>query len=372
MPAPSKLRVVVCGSVFGQIYMEALAHADCHVTLAGIVSRGSPRSLACADRLGVPHFSSVSDIPDDVDAACIVVRGALLGGQGSAMARACLQRGLHVLQEHPIHRDELIETLRVAHSARRCFMLNCFYPHFPETRKTLQAVRRISQFRTLQWINAKSSFQVSFAMLDVIGEAANGLANWTLEPASTPPRTGSPWKSVTGEISGVPTSLDIQMEMDPADPDNHNILLHRLNFGFSGGTLTQTDVHGPLIWTAQPEFPDVTRAETSRPYFSAGRDGAPASMCLSEGSTRPYSELFQTSWASAVRRAIGQLAEMTENPEHQRAHAQRMLAVCRCWMDLSAILGSPGPVTRPSAPPLSREELADIVAGLNWEETGDG
>lgn len=81
-------RVVVCGARFGQVYLEAFRNPDLPFELAGVVAAGSERSRACARRYGAPLYTDPEQLPDDIDMACVVIRGGLLGGRGSELARA--------------------------------------------------------------------------------------------------------------------------------------------------------------------------------------------------------------------------------------------------------------------------------------------
>jgi pyochelin biosynthetic protein PchG len=360
-------QIVVCGSVFGQIYQNALAKSGQDIALAGILARGSDRSVACARELGVPLYKAPEDIPPEVDAVCVVIRGHLLGGPGSALARACLEKGFHVLQEHPLHRDELAETLRVARRVGRSFMLNSFYTHLPEVRRTLAVFRAVRERRQLRWVDAMTSYQVAFALIDVLADAFDGLRGWALDPMQQVALPGWPWQGVTGTISGVPLAIRIQMEMNPAEPDGGNALLHRLSFGFEGGMLTQTDVHGPLVWTAEPAFPASTRQSDSSPYFSGieAHKGAPASVTIAGGAETSYGSLFGSSWSEGVHHAVNRLRQITQDPEAQRRHAQRMLSVCRLWANLSALVGLPKPPACGPGAPLNATEIAAIKAATD-------
>ena len=71
---PSRLRAVVCGTTFGQTYLNGLASLPEHFELAGVLARGSAFARVCAARYGVPLFTSVEHLPPGVDMACVVVR----------------------------------------------------------------------------------------------------------------------------------------------------------------------------------------------------------------------------------------------------------------------------------------------------------
>src|SRR5262245_33378342 len=122
-----RLRVVVCGAVFGQVYLEAFRRREYPLELVGILARGSARAQACARYYDVPVFTNIGEIPADVDAACVVVRSRILGGKGTDLAHALMRRGIHVLQEHPVHPDEMAESLRLGRAERVLYRLNSFY-----------------------------------------------------------------------------------------------------------------------------------------------------------------------------------------------------------------------------------------------------
>ncbi|WP_210540227.1 Gfo/Idh/MocA family oxidoreductase [Streptomyces scabiei] len=57
------LRVVVCGTRFGQVYLSALRRCPERYRLVGVVARGGARSVALAEEYGVPLYSSVDQLP---------------------------------------------------------------------------------------------------------------------------------------------------------------------------------------------------------------------------------------------------------------------------------------------------------------------
>ncbi|MCW2483603.1 Gfo/Idh/MocA family oxidoreductase, partial [Candidatus Symbiopectobacterium sp. NZEC135] len=113
----TKMKAVVCGTAFGRFYLRALAlHPD--IELVGILSRGSDASARCAREMGIAHYHAVEALPETVTLACVVVRAGVSGGSGAEVACALLRRGIHVLQEHPLHPDELAHCFRTAHQHR--------------------------------------------------------------------------------------------------------------------------------------------------------------------------------------------------------------------------------------------------------------
>ena len=97
----NRRQVVVAGSRFGQFYAAGIAQDSSYV-LRGILSRGSARSRALSDSLGVEHWMSVDEVADEVKLACVAVGGAVRGEKGVELAEAFMARGIDVVIEHPL------------------------------------------------------------------------------------------------------------------------------------------------------------------------------------------------------------------------------------------------------------------------------
>ncbi|MYX22215.1 Gfo/Idh/MocA family oxidoreductase, partial [Streptomyces sp. SID8380] len=138
------MRVLVCGTNFGRFYAEAV-RARPGFVLAGVLSRGSAASRALAERHGVPHHTEVGTLPDDIDLACVAVGSTISGGEGTELALALLDRGVHVLQEHPVHLDEMTRCLRLARRRGVHYRVNTHYPHVAPVRRFLAAARRLRE-----------------------------------------------------------------------------------------------------------------------------------------------------------------------------------------------------------------------------------
>jgi thiazolinyl imide reductase len=94
-------RAVVCGTRFGQAWIEAISHCRGKYKLVGIISRGSRHSKKISLRYKVPMFTSVSAISESVDVAIVAVGGRA----GEILAKEWLAKGVPVLLEHPVDRS---------------------------------------------------------------------------------------------------------------------------------------------------------------------------------------------------------------------------------------------------------------------------
>jgi len=340
MPATGgRLRVVVCGAVFGQVYLEAFRIPDYPLKLAGILARGSPRAQACARHYGVPLFERVEDLPADVDAACVVVRSRILGGRGTELAHALLRRGIHVIQEHPVHPDEIAESLRLARAQRILYRVNSFYVNVGPVRRFMAALRDLCRAQRPLFIDAACGCQLSFSLLDIIGTALGGMRPWQIQ--ALPRRAGDAFVTLKAAFAGVQTTLHIHNQLDPADPDGFSYLMHQLTFGFMEGRLSLVDTHGPVIWIPRPQFPHEVRSSDARPQFAAAPRDTPRLTPIGPLQAPSFEEIFRNYWPIGVVRALLELRHAISEGEDALRAGQYQLTIAEVWRDVLAQLGPP-------------------------------
>lgn len=357
-------RVIVCGTSFGRIYLRAV-HEDPSVELAGVLSTGSAASRRYADAYGVPCYSDPGELPHDIDVACVVVRAGVAGGSGAELAQRLMARGIHVLQEHLLHPDELTACLRTANEYGVRYRMNAFYPHVDAIRRFIAAAEVLRRDQRPLYVDAVAGSQVLYPLIDVIGRAVGGLRPWRFADAEPPPRElaalahmPGPYTHLHGVIGGTPVSLRVQNQIHPADPDNHALVLHRLWLAFESGVLTLADTHGPVLWSPRMHS---ARDETGR-LIMEGPDTArlavPATQPLGEGIAPTFHDVFARVWPDAVRAALAELrADITGGGDV--AAGQWALTVTAIWHDLTARLGQPD-LIHPDAP--QRVDLPELIA----------
>jgi pyochelin biosynthesis protein PchG len=363
-----RFKAVVCGSAFGQVYMEAFRRPDLPFELAGIVAKGSPRSQACARLYGVPLFTDIAALPDDIRAACVVVRGGLLGGDGCELAKALMARGIHVLQEHPLHHDELADCLRHARRHRVVYQLNTFYVHLAPVMQFLAAARELLTWQRPAFIDAASSFQVAYALLDIIASALGTVRPWKF---STVPldqagaaSTSGPFRTVIGELGGVPITLRIQNQLDPTDPDANAHLLHRVTLGVEGGSLTLVETHGPIVWSVRPQIPRQVHDSAAAPLYSTDHDWldeGPSSIVLGPPDAPCFRSIYSSLWPQAVTQALCAFHQAVVEDHDGLPRGQYHLMLCRMWQDIAGILGPPDLVRQQPPRRLPPEAVAALT-----------
>lgn len=363
MSSPRR-RAIVCGTKFGRIYLKAFREPDLPFELAGILGLGSERTLRCAQRYGVPVFTSVDGVPDDVEAACVVIGAGVGGGEGARLAQALMHRGIHVLQEHPLMPDELAACLRAASANKVQYRLNTHYVTLEPVRAFIAAARRLVAQGKPAFVDATCSIQVAYTLFDILGEALGGLRPWTfltppawdataLRLASTMP----PYRSLEGVIAGIPFTLRIQNEMDPRDPDNFSHILHRITIGGAGGCLTLVDTHGPIVWTPRLHLPASAATlpaidEAPEPWLDL-----PAVSYAEGPACETHRSILGEVWPRGVAVALKKLAADIDDGTSPLGCGQYQLAVCELWQHVTRLIGFPHLRDGTALPPTSGDAI---------------
>ncbi|MCG8423574.1 MAG: Gfo/Idh/MocA family oxidoreductase [Proteobacteria bacterium] len=358
----AKKRVVVAGTAFGRIYLEGVASAPETFVLAGILARGSAYSRDCATRYGVPLYTAVEQVPDNTDIACVVVRSGATGGPGADIARALLERGIHVLQEHPVHASEITACLVAARRGGAAYAINTLYPNLRPIRQFLAVAEYLRTRQRLQFIDAACNSQVAYPLLDILGRAVGNLRPWFFFDCAPPAGTSrsaasQPYHSLYAVIGDVPLTLRVQNQVHPEDPDNHSFLMHRISIGCDAGVLSLADTHGPVLWNARMHSP---RDPTGRLLLSGPgteRLAVPSTAILGDPQTRSYHDVFARTWPEAIAVALRDLCADIDDPARRVKSGQWGLNVSLAWRDLTARIGLPE-LIRPETPqPLPLAEL---------------
>jgi thiazolinyl imide reductase len=362
------LRVVVCGTSFGRFYLRALRRLPNDFQLVGILAKGSAYSATCAEEHGVPLFTAVSQVPKDVDAACVVVRSAVGGGAGAEIALSLMKRGIHVLQEHPLHHDELAACLRTARAAGVQYQVNAFYEHLDSVRVFLDAARVMRSRQPLLFVDAACASQVLYPLIDILGQAVGSWRPWMLSDlASVPPvvrdlaNSSFPYRTLYGVLGGVPLTLRVQNQIDPANPDNHTHLLHRVMLGTEGGVLTLTDPHGPVLWNPRLHANRDKDGRLDIESSATGRFDAPCASVLFGERAPTFRSVFDDLWPNAIARALSRLGAAIDRGEDPVDSGQTALTTCRIWQDLLGKLGEPELVSRQEPQVLPLPELMAVA-----------
>ncbi|MEW2547701.1 Gfo/Idh/MocA family oxidoreductase [Streptomyces sp. NPDC047002] len=349
------LRTVVCGTTFGQFYLAALAGMPEEFEIAGVLAAGSARSAECAARHGVPLYRDTDELPEDIDLACVVVRSGVLGGPGTDLALRLLRRGIHVVQEQPVHHEDMAACLREARAHGVRYRIGDLYARLPEVRRFTEAARVAARRQPVTYVDAACASQVAFPLLHILGDALGTTRPWALDPASHAP--DAPFAVLTGTIGGVPLTLRVHNEVDPDDPDNHLPLLHRVTLGTAGGSLTLTDPHGPVLWSPRLHIPASVRNRFDFEADGTAHLGEPATTALGPTLVPELRTLLRDQWPAAIGADL-LAARESALPGGARGPDQYHLTLARMWQDLTKAAGYPALRPGQSHQPLTVADLA--------------
>lgn len=354
-----RLNFVVCGTTFGRVHLAALRDEPEWGRLVGVLARGSDRSVAVAEQAGVPLYQSVDELPDTVDAAVVAVRSEVAGGAGTDLALALLDRGIHVVQEHPMHHDEVVRCLRAARHNRVFYQVNDHYLHLAPIRRLVAATAVLRRHGLPLHIEASTGIQVSYALVDILARLVPSLRPWRFGTPAEPPAVpggSAPLRGVDGVLGGVPVGIRVHNQLDPADPDNHAHLLHRLAVTTAAGTLTLPDTHGPVLWSPRLHV-DAGADLATDPYLAR-----PSTVALPGTEPTDQATVIGGAWPAAMASALAGFAAAAVAGEDPMRLGQTQLTVCRVWQDLTSLLGQPELITGAPPPLVTVDELTGAVA----------
>jgi thiazolinyl imide reductase len=352
------------------VYLAAFRRPDFPFELAGILSRGSAQSAACADRYRVPLFTDPGQLPSDIDIACVVVSSAINGGRGAELARELMARGINVLQEHPLHHDELAGCLRDARRHGVVYQVSTHYTHVAPVRGFLGVAHKLIGRQQPVFIDAGCAFQVTYSLMDIVGKALGRVRPWAFVDVPPFPAAlgqlvpqGAPFRSVDGVVGGVPISLRIQNQMHPTDPDNYYHFFHRITLGSEGGNVSLTNTHGPVLWSPRPHMPRDVKAGTEPEDSSAQFLGFSSASVVGSQDVPVWRDIMSVVWPQAVQHALEELQRAVVRKEDPLRKGQYHLSLCRLVQDINDRLGPPEFVSGREPEPLAIGSLVDSAGG---------
>jgi thiazolinyl imide reductase len=346
----SRLRTVVCGSRFGQFYLEALKTLPEQFEVAGLLAKGSERSKKCAERYGINLYTETNQLPDNIDLACVVLRSGVMGGDGTELSLKLLARGVHVIQEQPVHHKDLASCLRTARQNGVHFQTGDLYVHLPAVRRFIACARVMLEQQNALYIDAACATQVSFPMMHILLEALPAIRPWKI---SNVIKSEGPFQVLTGILGKIPITLRAHNEVDPTDSDNHLHLLHRVTIGVEGGSLSMIDTHGPVVWQPRLHVPDQHNIPGGISTATPAHLLENSTQILGPATPISYKEILMEQWPRAIGRDLLAMREMIQGNAVIDTRAQQELLCSRQWQDLTNALGYPVLRSHGSHQPLS-------------------
>lgn len=251
----------------------------------------------------------------------------MVGGDGVEISRSFLEKGIHVIQEQPMHSSEVLELTRCAAEHDCKFMLNGFYPYLDSVKRFIDAAASLRKEHELLSIDVTTCVQVAYPFVEVVGKVAGSLHPFRLEKIAD----AGPFDILVGEVGGVPLSVRFQNEMDSSDPDNNAIALMRMDVCSDKGILSLCDVYGDVLWT--PRF-HVGKAAADSSNLSTVES---ASINVLHRRAEAYNSILAEQWPKGIANMLSErLGE-----RNSLATTQFQISACLAWQEFTSALGAP-------------------------------
>ncbi|WP_372157917.1 Gfo/Idh/MocA family oxidoreductase [Xanthomonas campestris pv. fici] len=373
LPSGKTRRVLIAGAKFGEMYLNAFLQPQPGLELAGLLATGSARAQQLAHAFGMPLYTHVEQVPDDIDIACVVVRSTVVGGNGTTLAEALLRRGMHVIQEHPMHPDDATRLMRLAHEHRLAYWINTYYAHTLAGRHWIEQARRIRRLldgAPAHFAHLTTSRQLLYSSLDLLLQACEVDS---IEHQATVEATGDDdgaFHLLRLNLPGCRAALHLQTYLAPDDPDLHSLTMHRLALGWPSGYLSLEASFGPVLWT--PALHDPRHRDNDRILYRSAPDAAadpfaiPCTLTLHPSSPdwRHALEVDGPTGVGRVLQALRRHLDGNETPAAFEAGYQTALA--RLWQQA---LQCAGPARERNLPPPRIIDPRDLVETSFSERT---
>ncbi|MFY0517550.1 Gfo/Idh/MocA family oxidoreductase [Lysinibacillus sp. UGB7] len=351
-----KLRVLVCGTRFGQFYLEAIQKSNLF-ELSGILAQGSQRSRSCASVYKTDLYTDIEDVPKDIDIACIVVPTSIMGGSGTELAIQFMKKGIHVLLEQPVHYQNLLECYRVAKQYNVKFIVGDLYVNLPYVTKFIGMAQKIMEKEDLVYLNVDMATQVSFPLAHILAKLFGNLQPWGVKDFIS---DNMPFQMLSIMIKGVPTTIRAQNQVDVVVSDSYMHLMHQITLGFDSGKLTLFDTNGPVVWTPRMQIPDIALIPRELKQQSSYSLTTPVFEGFEPNYNSTYQEILTTTWPSAILKDVERLYNLITkdmNSIEMRKEGQQIIQTAQLWSDITSALGYPNDYRKTEKPFLNIEEI---------------
>lgn len=333
-----KQRVLIVGAKFGEMYLNAFIQPPEGLELMGLLAQGSPRARALAQAFAIPLYTAPEQLTEMPDIVCIVVRSTIAGGAGTRLARYFLERGVHVIQEHPLHPDDIDALQILAKEKGCCYWINTFYAHARAGRTWINDAGELYQrlnkrARTAQLTTSR---QLLYSCLDLL------LLAQEVDAAAVNSDVVAQFHDfdcLKLSWPGGEASLLLQRYLDPEDPDMHSLIMHRLLLGWPEGYLSLESSYGPVIWSSSlyvPQHQDSERSLYQRQDIL--REPSALTRCPSSGSWRDCCEVAGPEGVSWLLHQLRK--HLAGEPAPRACVARHQADLSRLWQQILRKVGS--------------------------------
>lgn len=332
-------KVIVCGSRFGQFYIEALKDME-NIEVIGLLANGSNRSVKCADHYNLKIFTSVESLPKDIDVACVAIGSSVFGGNGVKIAKELLKKRINVLFEQPIHVREISELYNTAISHNVKIKIGNLYNNLPAVRNFLLNVDRANMISHPSYLmvdlNTQLSYPVSGIIKQILKDTTVVNENYKyIEQKSC-------CNILSMNVNNVEVLVKAFNEIGKNNLDSDMRMLFSMVVGYPSGRLVLSSPLGPVFWEQSPNVPEIDLI----PSFLEGdyRVGCnkPWISVLYQADEYNKSYIYRNIWVKAVKDDLKKFIFNEINEEQLSGiEIQHDLEIAVLWQKLMGSLGYP-------------------------------
>ena len=333
-----KLKSLVCGSKFGQFYIDAISKMKECVEFIGIFSNGSERSRLCAEKYNVNLYTSIDKIPEDIDIVFIAVRTGVMGGDGSELALKFLSKGIHVFIEQPIHIDEMKKCVKCSIEKGVFFHVANFYKYMDTVHKYIECSKGLLRKNEILSIECACANQVIYSLLDNILRIFREKARFSIENFWI---QNQDFFIASGSINDIPLSIKVYNSVNTVDSDSYCYYLQQINIYTSEGMLFMVDVNGPIIW--KPQFRAAHDLFIKKGDELDQRIFDSKMYWYESESELSYKDIFCKKWIDAIKKEIKEFIDNIyfEKMTEYRRKIQSEIVIPSIWGLITQKIGYP-------------------------------
>ncbi len=331
-------KAIVCGTRFGQFYIEALLKMP-DVEVIGILANGSQRSKRCAEKYNLKLYQTVENLPDDINFACVIVKSEIMGGDGVKIAKKLMEKGIDVLFEQPINISEVAQCFQTSQKYNKKFALGNLYAKLPAVENFINNAQILINSSAPLFINVDFATQVSYPLMEILDRIISLNSMTVLKGKIV---NANPFQVVITDEDGLEIVYRGHNEVDYKDSDGYLHLFFQISIGFPSGRLTLIDPHGPVIWQPRVHFPkeDLIPLSLKNAPPEVMKE---ANVCYLYDMNNSQKKIFTDIWPDTIKKDISSFLNLIyfEDKKIEAKRIQKQLLWCRKWRDLMHHFGYP-------------------------------
>jgi len=257
MSRSKKKQVLLCGTQYGQTYLNALDETH-DFEVCALLAKGSDHSIKLSEQRAINLYTQVDQIDETVDLACVAIGGDI----GANIAIALLKKTIPVLIEHPVSVENSQKLLKIAKENNSTCNINCHFTNIYPVVNFIELCRKLNAISTPNIINVACNSRTLFSMLDILMRCFGRFSMDNLK--STKIDVSGFYQNCTLLLNGLPCSLVYQKWRSENDDSKDSPLGHEITITYPQGVLRLAGTFGPCQW-----FPLIAAGMSSHfPVYS--------------------------------------------------------------------------------------------------------